>query len=478
MATTSAPPRRPPTKPGPGEPRHLILPDGITSTGWPACRDTSAQIGLHYDPWQQELNRAILSKRADGFYAADTVVLSVPRQAGKTWDVGGVVFADSIIHPGTTTVWTAHRFKVSRESFDEMRAWARRPELTPHIDYDAITTAAGNECIPFRNGSRILFAARERGAIRGFTKVRRLVLDEAQILTESAMSDLAPTQNQAWNPQIILMGTPPKPTDPGEVFSRLREMALAGELDGVLYAEFSAEADCDIEAMDSVAQANPSFPDRTTERQIRRLRKLLTNDDDWRREGLGIWDDRLQVERIIPPDDWAACIDPDDRPDRITYAIAVGPDGKAATIAASDGRVVAVLEWNKGSRWLPAKLAEIIADRPGDVWLDEKSPAGALLPDLEEAGIAWHPITGTGMAQACGGIFTAITEDHTLRHSGQATLDIAVAHATRKNYSGAWVWDARKASVDISPLDAVTIARGAALQVDANAGGGWMVSIP
>jgi hypothetical protein len=60
--------------------------------------------------------------------------------------------------------------------------------------------------IPFRNGSRIVFAARERGAIRGFTKVRRLVLDEAQILTESAMADLAPTMNQAENPQIIADG--------------------------------------------------------------------------------------------------------------------------------------------------------------------------------------------------------------------------------------------------------------------------------
>ncbi len=68
------------------------------------------------------------------------------------------------------------------------------------------------------------------------------------------------------------------------------------------------------------------------------------------------------------------------------------------------------------------------------------------------------------MAQACGGFYTAATEDHTLRHSGQATLDIAVAHATRRNYSGAWVWDPRKASVDISPLDAVTVARWAALQ--------------
>jgi hypothetical protein len=151
-----------------------------------------------------------------------------------------LMFADSIINPGTTTVWTAHRFKVARETFDSLKSMATTPAMLAHVDPDAITTGAGNECIPFRNGSRIVFAARERGAIRGFTKVRRLILDEAQILTESALSDMVPTLNQAVNPQIIMMGTPPKPSDPAEVFSNFRAEALAGHSEGVLWVEFAA----------------------------------------------------------------------------------------------------------------------------------------------------------------------------------------------------------------------------------------------
>jgi phage terminase large subunit-like protein len=80
------------------------------------------------------MNRCILGKTRSGLYAADTVLLSIPRQVGKTFDVGALVFADSVINPGTTTVWTAHRFKVARESFNEMRSWARSPALGPHID--------------------------------------------------------------------------------------------------------------------------------------------------------------------------------------------------------------------------------------------------------------------------------------------------------------------------------------------------------
>lgn len=263
------------------------------------------RIGIIFDPWQRDLNRCLLSKSRDGLYAADTALLSIPRQVGKTFDVGGVVFADSIINPGTVTVWTAHRFKVARESFNEMRAWAKSPLLVPHIDYDDITTGAGNECIPFRNGSRIVFAARERGSVRGFTKVRRLVLDEGQILTEIALSDLVPTMNQAVNPQIILMCTPPKPSDPSEVVTRLRADALAGESTGVLYVELSAPPGCGPDDRAAWRKANPSYPRRTPAKAILRMRKLLSP-EDFMREALGVWDDPDGAWEVIDQDTWGA----------------------------------------------------------------------------------------------------------------------------------------------------------------------------
>lgn len=264
------------------------------------------KLGIRFDPWQRDLNRALLAKTRAGLYAADTALLSIPRQVGKTFDVGAVVFADCIIHPGSTTVWTAHRFKVSRESFSEMRAWAKSSRLKAHIDYDDITTGAGNECIPFRNGSRIVFAARERGAVRGFTKVRRLVLDEGQILTEQAMADLVPTMNQAENPQVVLMCTPPKPSDPSEVAARLRSEALDGDSDGVLYVELSAPRDCDSDDRAAWRKANPSYPRRTPAKAILRMRKLLSP-EDFRREALGIWDDETgPAWQVIGEDMWSA----------------------------------------------------------------------------------------------------------------------------------------------------------------------------
>lgn len=464
MATTSAPPQQPPTRRGPGEPRHLILPSGIVSSGWPACRDTSAQLGIHYDPWQQELNRALLAKDAQGLYAADTVVISICRQSGKTYNVGGVVFADSIIHPGTTTVWTAHRFKVSRESFNEMRAWARRPELAPHLDYDDITTAAGNECIPFRNGSRIVFAARERGAVRGFTKVRRLVLDEAQILTEAAMSDLVPTTNQAENPQIILMGTPPKPSDPGEVFSSLRATALSGDSDGVLYVEFSADPGCDLDDWDAVADANPSFPLRTPKRAVLRLRKLLTSDDDYAREGLGKWSG-AGTSSVIGSDTWALRADESSIPkDRFALAVDVAPDRSVASVALAGQRAdgswhVELDEHRKGVGWLPAYVADRCARNDiRAVVIDQTSPQARLIDELRDRKVKVTTIGYREVSSACGTFYDGAMEGW-LHHIDQPQLNLALSVARKRACGDAgWAWNRKSAASDITPLVACTLA--------------------
>lgn len=444
------------------EARHVVLPDGIVSTGFPSVEKTCRSIGIEFDEWQQDLNRCILGKDSSGLYAADTIVLSIPRQAGKTYDVGGLVFADSIINPGTTTVWTAHRFKVARESFNEMRGWARSQKLAAHIDYDDITTAAGNECIPFRNGSRILFAARERGAIRGFTKVRRIVLDEAQILTSNALADMAPTMNQADNPQIILMGTPPKPTDPSEVFTEFRFDALEGRTEGVLYVEFSADPDADPEDRAAWRQANPSYPKRTSTKAIQRLRKLLTV-DDFRREALGIWDSD-NPGAVFDLDEWAKLLSTEgERPSPVAFAVEVSLDRSWSMIGLagvrSDGHThLQVVDSRQGTGWVAERVAELVGQwSPTDVAVDPAGPAGALIPALSEAGIEPRLVTAREYAQACGATYDGIV-DKKIRHQGQQLLDISIRAAGQKPYSGAWIWKSVESKTDITPLKLVTLA--------------------
>lgn len=410
---------------------------------------TLERIGIFFDPWQRDSCMAILAQNVAGLLAADIVLLSIGRQVGKTFLVGGIVFADCIVNPGTLTVWTAHRFKVARESFDELRALAESDLLAPHIDRDAITTAAGNEVLPFRNGSRIVFAARERGSIRGFRKVRRLVLDEAQILTDAALSDLAPTQNQAVNPQIILMGTPPRPSDPGEAFTRLRQEALSGEGDGLAYIEFSAEPGTDPDDRAGWATANPSFPSRTPERAIMRLRRLL-NDDDFLREVMGIW--ALQGASAFDLVQWAALADPAaERGQRPVFAVATAPDRSWSAIAVAwrrpDSHVQVMLsDYHADATWVPSRLAELEA-RWGGTVVDRASQG--LVEGADAA-------SQEGVAVAEAAFADAVTAG-TIRHGNEPALNVAVRSARWRPLGDTRVLD-RKGSADISPVVAAALA--------------------
>jgi hypothetical protein len=424
-----------------------VLPKGIVSSGFPSVDATCRKLGLLFDPWQSDLNRCILAKGSDGLYAADTVAISIPRQVGKTWDIGALIFALCIITPGLTVVWTAHRFKVARETFESLRGVALLPTLSPHIDPDDITSGAGNEQIKFRNGSRIVFAARERGAVRGFSKVAILVLDEGQILTENALADLAPTTNQAENPLIIVMGTPPRPTDPGDVFRRLRMEALAGESDDVLFVEFSAARDADPDDRKAIGTANPSFPKRTTPKAIRRLRKLLTP-EDYLREVLGIWDEDGRPD-VFGPGKWEVC-HTDEAPPRtgVTFGISRTIDLAWTSIGTSIpvgdkfhlGAVQHERSFIEGEEWVVQGAAALQEEFPSAQFVVAgRGPAGSLIPALEAAGVNVLIASTSDEQDAAMQLFDLVQERRIL-HRSYPELDDSVTLAVKRTIGDRWTW--------------------------------------
>jgi hypothetical protein len=281
--------------------RHVIAPAGITTTGWPRVRDTCARLGWGFDGWQDGAGKLILSKRADGSYAADTIVISIPRQVGKTYLIACIIFALCLTHkPHGHLDGAPQDTALRRSAVRRHGAAARR---WPHIAQ--VLRGKGDEKILFNNGSSILFGARESGFGRGFTGVDVMVCDEGQILSESAGGHGRDAERGAKNPLFFVMGTPPRPKDPASSSLLLRQEALDGESDGTLYIETSADRGADPMDRKQWRKANPSFPHRTTERAMLRLRKKLKNDDSWNREALGIWDEIVKQFSPINGAMWA-----------------------------------------------------------------------------------------------------------------------------------------------------------------------------
>ena len=160
-----------------------IIPDDLYTSGEPSLNRLAAAAGDRFDVWQRQINRIILAKSADGFWSARNAVLSIPRQTGKTYDIGWVAIHRAARTPGMRIVWTAQHFSVIKDTFESLCAIVLRPEMSGLVDPDhGISLAAGKEEIRFRNGSRIFFRARERGALRGVKKIALLVIDELGFL--------------------------------------------------------------------------------------------------------------------------------------------------------------------------------------------------------------------------------------------------------------------------------------------------------
>ena len=444
----------------------LVLPAGIVSSSSAAVEATCKQLGIEFDPWQAELSKAIHAKDAFGKYAADTVMMSIPRQIGKTFLISSLVFADAVIRPNTLCVWTAHHFKVCRETFNAMRSMAESDLISPFVADGGIKTAAGNESIELANGSRILFMARENNALRGFSNIARLILDEGQILTEKAMADIIPTLNTSVNPQAILMGTPPKPTDPSEVFTNLRSSAMSGESEGLLYVEFSADSTADMDDQSQWAIANPSLGGRTPVRSVQRMRKMLASDEDFAREALGIWDG-MEGKRVISEDSWAVCAAPNLGEDGgpVSLALDVSPDRSVASMAAAGRGVdgvpyVDVIETRRGdAEWGVGKFVDLCSRHDvRAVVIDGVGGANALVDPLRQAGLT---VTVTGsrqVAAAFGGFFDAVM-DGNLRHLNQPALNLALSVARKRRIGdGGFGWSRKDSQSDITALCAATLA--------------------
>lgn len=454
--------------------RHVIAPEGVTSTAWPAVRRKCAQLGLGFDAWQDGLGRLILAKRADGQYAADTAVVSIPRQVGKTYLVGAIVFALCLLIPGLTVVWTAHRFKTAREVFGTMQGFAVRKAIAPHVA--KVLRGAGDESIVFRNGSRIMFGARERGFGRGFAAVDILVFDEGQILGEAAMDDMTPATNVAKNPLILIVGTPPKPTDPGEVFTMLRQEAIDGTSTDTLYVELSADEDADPLDRDQWRKANPSYPHRTPERAMLRMRKNLTA-DSFKREALGIWDRINRHAAVIRSGHWSTMADPG--PGDGVKPTALGVDmSHARQISASacwlDGEqahieeVWAGVDEDSAVDWLAKR-----AGRRMPIVIDSASPAASMIPALRARRCKVIQSTAGDMAKGCG-LIVGKAMSNRLTHADQTSVNDALEGARKRaiGTAGGWGWDRRDETVDIAPIVSPTLALLGATTVRQRSGSG------
>ena len=458
--------------------RHVVIPSGIVATGWDEVEARCAEFGDVFDEWQRGLGSVILGIRDDGMYAATIggVTLSIPRQVAKTFLVGRIVIALYRRYPETTAIWTAHHGGTALDTFGSLRGFADRPEVKPYI----VATRASAEArgFDFSNGSRLRFGARESGFGRGFTKVDIEVFDEAQILTQRPLDDMIAATNQTTHPHgalLFYMGTPPRPIDPSEVFELRRRKALEvkgdpdrfGEVDigaDALYVECSADVGCNLDDRKQWARANPSYPHRTPLTSMLRLRENLGNDDSWKREALGIWDE--DDAAVDPFANWHGLADEESLPADATLRLSIDVPREltSASFAIAGLREDGLHHISERLYVGPdrmdklVELAKALTDgHSTSLIIPPGSPARGWLAEFEQAGVPLDEMKAHEYASACSNIQAKVI-DGSLRHRGQDRMNAAVAGLERRTSGDVDVWSRRSSKVNIAPFVAATCA--------------------
>lgn len=179
----------------------------------------------------------------------------------------------------------------------------------------------------------------------------------------------------------------------------------------------------------------------------------------------------------VPAAEWPGRADLDSQcGPNLAFAIDVTPSGDRTSIGVYSVREdgmghLELVDQRRGTEWvIPALLRLRELWNPVAIAVDSFGPAGALIIDLEKAGICRSEdsdkpkrgdliVPGTrDVAHSCGQLAIAVRENK-LVHIDQVPPNTAIAGASTRPLGDSWAWARRTAQSDISPLVAMTLAR-------------------
>lgn len=426
-------------------------------------------------PWQGDTADVALEiDPATGLLVYRVVIITVPRQSGKTKLELGVATHRCVTWPSQVVTYTAQTRLKAREKWEDDHL--KTLSASPFMSLFRPRKTSGMEAILWSNGSKYGIEATTEKAGHGDTLDLGFI-DEAfaqvDARTEQAMKPAMITRPQ---PQLWIVSTAGTETS---VFLREkvemgRALAAAGVTEGVCYIEYSAPEDADpadpatwwacMPALGIMREDGAGVTEAAVRADFQSM-KL----GEFRRGYLNQWVDAIPDEwLVIPKDVWMSLREDPVAHGRVAIAVDVSPrvPGREVqgTVAASwrrpDGVTdVEIIRRQEGTAWIPEFTAALVRrHRPCATVIDAVGPAASLCDEIEALGVEVVRPNMREVVQACGQFFDAVLLSRTLRHGGDPALDAAVAGALKRDLGDGWAWDRKGPDVDISPLVACTLA--------------------
>ncbi|NBW21065.1 MAG: terminase, partial [Caulobacteraceae bacterium] len=429
MRSTSSPPSCPP---------RWATPRTDRQTYGPQVAIISERLGLPLMPWQQQVVDVALEIDPDtGRLAYRDVVVTVPRQAGKTTLLLAVMTWRALAWPGQRITYTAQSGKDARLKWEDDQVPVL--ERSPFGEMFSVRKTNGSEAIRWRNGSLHTVISPTDTAGHG-TQCDLGVVDEAFHLPDHRLEQgLKPAMITRDQPQLWVISTAGTPSSyylKAKV-ERGRDAVRDGATSGLAYFEWCAEPEDDPADPRTWWRCIPSLGHTVTEDAIAAEQRSM-EPAEFERAFLNRWTLQAFASKI-PGRSWDACAgDTSPEPDDACFAVDIAPDRSAGSIVVCDGTTFELADRRQGTEWIIPRCIELW-DRyhPVAFVMDGVGPAAAIVHELEAAGIRVEVTGAQDMASACGRFYDAVV-NRKVRHTDQADLTTAVAGAATRKLGDRW----------------------------------------
>jgi hypothetical protein len=427
-------------------------------------------LGQPLMPWQRYVADVAGEVDDRGRYVHPLVVVSVPRQSGKTTLMLAQGLQRALQGPNRKVWHTAQSGRHANEKQREFVELVTRSALKDQVRGKP-RMAAGSMSLTLTNGSTLKPHPPLRDSLHG-EQGDHNDIDEGwahdEVHGAALFQAIGPTHATRPGAQTFVWST--RGDAASTWFHRLVERGYEGA--GVALFDWGIPYDADPTDLDTVVAHHPAVG-HTIEREFLAQEQVALKDEpsEYARAYGNI--PTGGRETIIPAAAYtAARVGEEDRlpPGQITYAVAVSKGGEFgslfAAVADSTGRPwVEMIERRPGRSWLVEKV-QGLKNKGGGVAVLRNSAAAPIWDDLDlDDDVKLLTPTQVDYAAACQDFYDRITDVDGPRLFHRTPpgdpLDGAVDVAGRKQLvggEGGWVWSPKQSSGHIDALEAATLA--------------------
>ncbi|MFC8733578.1 terminase large subunit domain-containing protein [Luteimicrobium sp. NPDC057192] len=425
----------------------------------------AAALGRPLLPWQQYVADVATELNPPGHrlrYRYQTVVVAVPRQAGKTTLLRPIVVDRAITRDASQIFTTAQLGKDAGARWDDLIADVENGPLKRFVD---VKRGKGSQRATFPNGSYISPFAPTRDSLHGYSP-DLVLIDEGWAFSREAadelMAAIRPAMITRRDRQLYVISAAGDATS--EYWNDLVDAGRLATLDPdstTAYFEWSPADELDpydpatweyhpgldrLVTIDDLA--TESKPENNTHANF--LRMYLNRRTRVESTILDLeFYDTLATEQAPPA------------PERVAYGYDVALDRTQASVWAAwldDAGVVNLhlRETREGADWLVPYVTELYTDGAATIGADDGGPARIVTAQLKHAGVPVQTVGGRDGATAWGQ-FKALVKDstperHWLIHDADPAMRSALEVAAERTLSDVTVLSRRDSLGPIDPL--------------------------